>query len=307
MRRTPRSWVIALLLLLASSVGFSQLQSVRSQTPIRAGAQYVLNFSWASPDCPDPENPNEVTNVIVNIQGSAAKFMSPTSWTWAGVECGGEARSEQVVFSPPCGTPDGTYSWVATASSTNPRMPLASKEQGRGSFAVFTPALSVRIAPGQAQYALGETVTFSVQVISPDGRGVDAIVTVFLDGIVLGDLNAKGGVGGGTIGGFDQTGPHYLTATASAGACFRSGSSPTAAFLVIAPQMVIVTETVTVTEGATEITTETTTQTFITVTEISTTQTETTTRVVTETTTGTTTITVTHSTVTTTETAEDDP
>ena len=188
---------------------------------------------------------------------------------------------------------------------------MGSTVQGSGSFSVFTPALSVQIATDRERYAPGEPVSFTVQVKSSlDGSGVAASIAIALDGVVLGTLNSgSDGYASGSIGAFsaDQSGPHYLTATASAGACYRSGNSNTAAFSITAPQTVMVTETFTETVTITEVTTETTTETFVTVTEMSSTQTEATTRVVTETTTETRTERLIDIvTTTTTETADDD-
>jgi len=274
------------------------------------GTATPFNYGYTSEACPDPEYPI-YTDITVKIEGSAAQFMSPTSWTWAEVVCGGDSRSQQVIFKAPCGVPDGTYQWIAYAYSSNPDMPMGSTVQGSGSFSVFTPALSVQLATDRKQYAPGEPVSFAVQVKSSlDGSGVAASITIALDGVVIGTLNSgSNGYGSASIGTFraDQSGPHYLTATAAAGACYRSGSSNTAAFSITAPATVMVTETLTETVTVTELTTETTTETFVTVTEMSSTQTETTTRVVTETTTERqTAILIDIETTTTTETADDD-
>jgi hypothetical protein len=185
-------------------------------------------------------------------------------------------------------------------------MPLSSSEQKSGSFTVFTPPLSVQIGTGQ-QYALGETVTFAVLVKTLDGSGIAASVAVALDGVVVTTVNSgSDGTGVGIIGKFsaDQAGQHYLTATASAGVCYRSSTSKAAVFSVIVPEAVVVTETFTITE----VTTETSTETFTTVTEISMTQTETTTSMVVEITTETVTVkNIDIVSTTTTETASDDP
>ena len=160
--QTPKVWLI-LLLVLVSFIHFSRLQPAQSQTAIRVGTSYVFNYNYVSLDCSDPANPIS-TDITIKIVGSATNFMSPTSWTWSGVQCGGDARSEQVVFAPPCGASDGTYSWVAYASSSNPNMPMASAQQESGSFTVFTPALSVRIATDRTAYAPGEPVGLTVLV-----------------------------------------------------------------------------------------------------------------------------------------------